>query len=99
MPTKDEFNIEPWDDGDKIITVNGKPIGMCLDKHSANTVLKWLPTAKKELLETWNTRSTPRCDQCEYWDDDLEICENSKSACWGSNTDADFYCAKYERKQ
>jgi hypothetical protein len=39
-----------------------------------------------------------RCDRCEYWDDDLQICENSKSPCWGSNTDDDFYCKNFEAR-
>lgn len=36
-----DVKVEAWEDGDYIITVNGKPVGATLSELGARTVAEW----------------------------------------------------------
>lgn len=43
------FDYEIWDDGDYIITANGKPIGMTVSKKDGIIISNWLKTTYNDL--------------------------------------------------
>lgn len=51
-----EFKIEPWDDGDKIIVGPGGPIGCSLSPKDAGVVCSWINTAYKEITSNERER-------------------------------------------
>ena len=51
MTIEFKFNVEIWEHGEYIITINGSPVGYTLDKRDAIIIKDWLNCSIKELLE------------------------------------------------
>jgi hypothetical protein len=47
-----EWSVWPWDDGDYVVTRNGKPIGCSLTLRDAACVRHWIQSAERELCDT-----------------------------------------------
>ena len=45
-----DFKIESWEDDEKIITYDGKPIGCSLSPDEARAILRWAPGAFTEVF-------------------------------------------------
>ena len=45
-----------WENGEYIITVDGKPIGCTVSEHEATVIVKWLMTAIKEIRASQGQR-------------------------------------------
>ena len=46
-----DFIMVPWEAGEYIICLNGKPIGDTLTKQDANKILAWLKVAQNEIMQ------------------------------------------------
>lgn len=47
----ERIKIEPWEDGEKIITIDGKPCGFTLTPSDAIRIKLWLISALGEISE------------------------------------------------
>jgi len=113
MPTKDELlssEIKPCQCG-IIPRVHQDIIGnyrvKCIDCEV------WHET-EQEAIKAWNTRHTPRCDECKYldatglcselyakyfeYDPDL-YSEDYRQTCFHVRPEKDFHCAKFSRRE
>lgn len=63
-PSPQKFAFEPWDAGDYVVTMNGKPVGQSCSKSQASHLAHWLPTAIAELRAA-SSPSTPPPPQQE----------------------------------
>lgn len=49
------FKVEPWEDGEMVITADGSPVGGTVSRPHANAVCEWVATAWADLIKANNT--------------------------------------------
>ena len=52
------FKVEPWGDGEMVITANGEPMGATISRSEANAACRWVASAWADLIKANNTPTT-----------------------------------------
>lgn len=66
MTIEFKFEVDIWEHGEYIITINGSPVGYTLDKKDAVLIKDWLTCSLAELLRKIET--TRRNQSDEFFD-------------------------------
>ena len=53
------FRIEPFEDGEFIVTADGEMVGNTVSKHNGNAILSWIGSAWAELIKANQAISRP----------------------------------------
>jgi len=57
------FKVEPWEDGEMVITANGAPMGGTISRSEANAACRWVASAWADLIKANNTPTPPAKEQ------------------------------------
>ena len=88
------WKVAAWDDGDCVVTYQGKPIGQPLSRKEAESVVRWLnnPSTENELLYYYLQASNKKSSPSEFYTD-VRWCPNcnkdTEQRCRDSNHERD----------
>lgn len=94
--SKPKFNSAAWEDGEYIITINGKPIGATIARKSASDCLRFIESAYDEItaeLQAEVEGKDKRIDELSLKIDGLIYLESDLATAKGLLEDATEYMA------